>query len=169
MASEYLRLLRGRSSFEPGQDIEQVIKREFWERSRNEPDLSLSVFEVNVAEQLKRTNAELCAGNDIELPRKRAAVDMQHSTGWDAVAITSTANRLQDFKFTSGAHRELRFVSLESLQECVNGLRTAYLADVTNKDTAQYGHDRYLENDSEWLSICGLSERVQRWVTTGKP
>jgi hypothetical protein len=167
----YLRLLKRKSSFEPGQDLEQVIKTEFWDSERSVPDLSLSVFEVDLATKLLQTNAEFAAGNGINLPRKRAGVDCRLASGWDNAIVTATGNSLMDFTFTSQHHRELQFSSDQELNGFVESLRAASttLEQVSDKDTAQYGNQQYSSGDPEWRKICELSDRVKAWVTTGKP
>ncbi len=175
MKPSYLRLLRNKSSFEPGQDIADVIRKEFWDTEKSMPDLSLSVYEVNINERLLQTNAEVAAGNDISLPRKRAGLDLStYSPGRSSVITTPTENRLMDFQFTSAVHRELQFLSATELHGFVENLRVvlqnATLYEVKDKETAQYGNTCYLDpKDKEWKQVCDLSERVAKWVKTGKP
>ncbi len=174
MKSGYLRLLRNKSSFEPGQALADVIRKEFWDSQKSVPDLSLSVYEINISEQLLQTNAEVAAGSNIGLPKKRNGLDFStYSSGWNGVIATPTSNSLMDFQFTSAAHRELQFLSDTELHSFVENLRTivqnATFHEVKDKETAQYGNERYLAKDKEWEQVCNLSERVAKWVKTGNP
>jgi hypothetical protein len=167
----YLRLLKRRSSFEPGQDIQQIINNEFL--YDGVPDLSLSVFEVNIQEKILQTNAEMAAGVGIRPPKRKAVDLLMYGSGWSDVVITPTTNGIMNFDFTSDAHRELKFESEMELNNFVKGLQSsvvsAPLLEIKDKDTAQYGNERYLANDPEWIKVCELSDQVAKWVTTGKP
>jgi hypothetical protein len=167
----YLRLLKRRSSLEPGQDIQQIINNEFLHDGL--PDLSLSVFEVNIEEKLLQTNAEMTAGVGIRPPKRKAVDLLMYSSGWSDVAVTPTTNGIMDFQFTSNAHRELKFQSEVELSNFVKGLQSSVMnnpiLEIKDKETAQYGNQRYLANDPEWIKVCELSDRVSQWVKTGKP
>jgi hypothetical protein len=174
MKSGYLRLLRSKSSFEPGQDVADLIRKEFWDSEKSIPDLNLSVFEVNIEERLLQTNAEFAAGNDLGIPSKRKGLDVSiYASGWSVVIATPTTNELMDFHFSSSVHRELQFLSDAELNIFVKDLQAAVknvsIPEVRDKATARYGNERYLAKDKEWEQVCDLSEQVAKWVKTGKP
>ena len=172
MELDYLRLLRRKSSFEPGQDVEQIIINEFL--YENAPDLSLSVYEVDIDQKLLQTNAEIVAGSNIDIPSKRAGINLSaYGSGWSNVLMTPTTNRLMNFQFTNNAHRELQFQTTEELSNFVQALQArlagVVIPEVRDKATAKYANEQYLEGNPEWQKVCTLSDKVKAWVTTGKP
>ncbi len=162
----YLRLLRRRTSFESN-DIQQIINAEFL-TSSGKIDLSISVFETDIKSNLLQTNAEITAGNNIDLMRYRAGVDCQKSSGWSGTKTTVTENKIMDFDFTKNAHRELEFLSEEHLIKFVkdlqNSLNQSPIPQVTKQETAHYAHTLYSNGNAEWLRICELSQKARSWV-----
>ena len=163
-----LRLLRRKVSLEC-KTPQEFVEAEF-KTNEGQYDLSLSVFEVeDLTEIVVRTKAETTAGNNLD-PKPRASVDVEGTATWK-IETTPTINGLMDFRFSSQAHRELKITSETDLKE----LATHLLGDLTGRkkeaskdQVCEYGYQRYIDLDDEWVKVCSLSEKVRGWVMKGK-
>ncbi len=165
MAAQLVRIIKRRSSF--NLDRDEFYRVEFL-NDQGEPDLSLSVFEIDPNLNLIQLQTEQLVGIGIN-PDQRCSVHLDGLSGWSGVLKTPTTNRVFNFKFASDTHRELQFVNNQVLLEFVfalqSNLQNHRLVDVSKTMMKSYALQQLDKHDEEWTQVAKNSEKFQIWIT----
>lgn len=140
-----LRVGRRKTAWEL-KSVDTIIKIEF--STRGEVELSASVYLVD-AKDVIRTVAEHAAGSGLDPPRGFDNVDLDCGRAcYDSPGETG-------FRFTTEAHRELRFADEQDLRSF---LETRILPEIETRrhvaskaDIREYAKKRQAEGDPEWV------------------
>ncbi len=158
-----LRIRKRLTSFD--EPVDEAYLVEFYDQKTGSPDLALSVFEVDDAPPpITQACAEFAASFKREPPKGYSGVGV---SGIKGPELVSTDGATQ-FKFTSDAHRELKFSNGESHR---GFFEVVYNEQVTRKRTASDSDvrahvlARCASGDDEWISLRGTKPAWDKWVT----
>ena len=145
-------------------DLQNLWRVEF-RTGDNQPDLSLSVFEVEDETKIvARVNAEVFAS--VPLGPQNRSYDGVDLTGVLCSEIAKTAGDTA-FVFTRESHRELQIQNLDDLQALIAVVvsqRDKRGRPVPHTEVRSYILQKLNENDPEWVAACQRSVKWEQWA-----
>jgi hypothetical protein len=147
-----LRLAQRNASWEkPAVDnIEELVRTEFYDE-KGQPDLRLSVFVVDSADQVVQVCAEYRASLGLGPRGKYVAFNVNGL--FEDLAENDGATR---FTFTQSGHREIVFASEQHLRKFVEQLiaeADSRRVEITRAQVKTYVANRYTAKDPEWDAL----------------
>ena len=158
MTGPLIRFAKRLSSWEPQTSDDDLLQTEFWQRSRGQPDLRPSVYEIGVSDVIRAFAEHATAFHP---PASTGGIDLS-GTGRDVEATLGNTG----FSFTMNAHREIVLKTRDDLLGLVREIR-ASLADrkypVTRAQVIEYVRARLAVGDEEW-ERAREADDAQKWL-----
>ena len=153
-----LRICRRRTSWESETDLETTFRTEFCRDGL--PDLRLSVYEIDEADDVVRSHAEHSASANADPPSGSTNVDLY---GHPKVQVVTGASA---FQFTRQRHREMVFTHEQELRNFVAFVRANFdgrAYPTKKKQLLDYARERMATRDQEWIDFCNESPKAKKW------
>ncbi len=158
MNKPLIRFARRLSSWEAETGDDDLVKTEFWDRNRGQPDLRPSVYEIDASEVIRAFAEHATAFNP---PGSAGGVDL----GGMGRPVDTTPGET-GFSFTMESHRELVLTDKEDLLALVRQVRGSLAERIHRVSKAQvrdYARARLLSGDEEWERAKGAAD-AQEWL-----
>ncbi len=153
-----IRFARRLASWEAETADDDLLKTEFWDRNRGQPDLRPSVYEIDASDAVRAFAEHATAFNP---PASTGGVDL----GGTGRPVDATPGET-GFSFTMETHRELVLADKEDLLALVRHVRGSLGARTHRVSKAQvrdYARARLVAGDEEW-ERAKAADDAQDWL-----
>lgn len=158
MSQLLVRFARRLTSWEPETSDEDLLRAEFWDRDRGQPNLRPSTYLIEIKDLVQAYSEHATA---FDPPSSAGGIDFAGTNQRAEVTPGDTG-----FPFTMEAHRELVIDSEEHLLNLIREVRsslTERLHVVSRSEVGEYVRQRLRYEDEHWERARSL-ETAHKWL-----